>query len=156
MGLSGRKRGDGLKTTHSCEWGRGVGRGREEEGRCLILFVRRDWARSLTEGDRGLEVPGFSSASRTSRPSIWRRVRSWKVQRNPPAWHDSHWRVSGMGSHLTLRKRLKRGASGTMVRGAEGHQGEKDGPFVAGCEGTRPLTLRGRFLRALDDKGVLA
>ena len=57
-----------------------------------------------------------------------------------------------MGSHLTLRKRLKR----TMVRGVEEHEGENDGPFVAGCEGTRPLTLRGRFLRALDDKGVLA
>lgn len=42
-------------------------------------------------------------------------------------------------------------------RGVEEHQGEeKDGPFVTGSEGTGPLTLRGCFLRALDDKGVLA
>jgi hypothetical protein len=121
----------------------------------LRLFVRRDWARSLTEGDRGLEVPDFSGASRTSRPSIWRRVRSWKVQTNPPAWHDSHWRVSGIGSHFTLRKRLERN-DGQGVGGVEEHQGEKDGPFVTGSEGTGPLALRGCFLRALNNKGVLA
>lgn len=61
----------------------------------------------------------------------------------------------GNGVALDFAQAAEAGV-GRRSGGVEEHEGEKDGPFVAGCECTRPLTLRGRFLRALDDKGVLA